>query len=177
MLGSKYLLLALFFITACATTPLPNQVNGRMPSTQPLIIQFYDGKPLGREHTSLLVAAHYEDQTQLYITGVNQFKKSGQGLIGGAEAANVMPGTHDISLQYSDRGRVTMPIKLTDVPVKANVGYLINFSANYPNNYMNNPIASNSALKIRISVTDMDTQELVRDVTFNGWGKIVTSTK
>ncbi|WP_421853801.1 hypothetical protein [Marinomonas sp.] len=174
MLRIYFLILSLILVSACSTQK-PSQVIGSFPEKKPPMLLFYEGNPLPREQTSMLVTAHYGDQTDLYITAVDDIRKESKGLIGGALAAIVLPGTHDVSLQFYDRGRMTIPLKLEDLTVQANIGYLINFNANFPPNYDKNPYGSNDAVKIQITVSNLDTDEVVHDVTFNGWGQKTVS--
>lgn len=164
-------------LTGCVTPNLPDHVVGQFPETKPPMEVFYKGVPLDKKQSSLLVTGHLDEQTHLYITSVDGMRSMKKGLIGGARVANVLPGTHSIQLQFHDKHRLIIPLKLDNVAVSANTGYLINFSAHYPKHYLENPIEKNSELAIDITVTNLDNNQIVKDVTFNGWGKLVRSKK
>jgi len=171
-----YLLVGLtMFISGCVTPNLPSHVTGNFPQQKPPIEQFYEGNGLSEKDSSLLVAAHFDDQTYLYITAIDKFTSKQKRLIGGAKAANILPGTHTVELQFHDKNRLIMPLILSDVSVEANTGYLINFDANFPPGYIDNPIQTNDDLAIRVTVTNLDNNAVVRDATFNGWGKEVSA--
>lgn len=178
MLRTNLTLLSLALtISACAGS-LPSHVEGSFPEQQPPIYQFYSGDRRPREKSALLVAAQNPDQTALYIIRVDNLKPKNapkSGLIGGSLAANVLPGKHDVTLQFSDKGRITMPLKLTGLNVKANAGYLINFSANFPEDYLKDPYVHNDSVEIVIRVSSLDNNEIIREVTYNGFGQITAA--
>jgi len=169
------LFLVISLLYGCASTPL--LVDGNLPANQPNFIKAYDGEPLPRDKTSMLVGAKFEKQTAIYIIGIDGKSLPGnKKLIGGPEAVVLLPGIHDIKIQFYDKGRIIIPLDLPGVTLDAGVGYLIDFSASFPSSFNGN-FGQLSALRIDMMIVNIDTKSVVHQKTFNGWGKEVESSK
>lgn len=148
-----------------------------MPPDRPVFIQAYEGDSLSKDKTSMLVGAKFKKQTAVYIIGIDGKKlPSNKGLIGGPEAVVVLPGTHDINVQFHDKGRMTIPLDLPGVTLDAGAGYLIDFKANFPPSFDGN-FNQLSAVRIDVTIVNLDTRIAVYQRTLNGWGKEVNSPK
>ena len=155
----------------CVSNP-PLAVDGELPPAKPRYDKYYAGNELPREKTSLLVGAQAARQTSVFIVKVDGFKQPGNtSLIGGSVAAIVLPGKHDVTIQLHDKGRITIPLVLEDVEVNAGVGYLIGFDIKYPEDF--NYLSGNEELRIVIFLKNLDTNEVVYERVFNGWGREV----
>jgi hypothetical protein len=166
----RLLLTGSFILLISCAAPLPQLVSGTFPTEKPRFDKFYKGPGLPREKTSLLVGAKAGDQASIYIIEVDGIKMEGRrSLIGGSKAAMLLPGKHNVVIQLYDKGRITMPLTLSDVELEANVGYLINFTLNYPENFQY--LSGNNQLKISIMINNLDNKATVYHKTFNGWGK------
>jgi len=165
------MIIIISLLFGCASLPL--LVEGEIPPKMPVFIKAYDGDTLPRKQTSMLLGAKFEKQTAIYIIGVDGRQiSSNKGLTGGPEAIVVLPGTHDLKIQFRDKGRITMPLDLPGVSLDAGVGYLIDFKAEIPSSIDGN-YSQLSTIRINMMIVNLETKDIVYKKIFNGWGKEV----
>jgi len=169
------MIIIISLLFGCASLPL--LVEGEIPPKMPVFIKAYDGDTLPREQTSMLLGAKFEKQTAIYIIGIDgRSTSSHKGLTGGPEAIVVLPGTHDLKIQFRDKGRITMSIDLPGVNLDAGVGYLIDFKADLPPSIDGN-YNQLSAIRINMMIVNLETKNIVYQKMLNGWGKEVNQSE
>jgi len=160
-----------FLVASCTTTPPTpalEKAKEQVVAQKPNIIHFYEGAPLPKEEAAFLIGAEYEKQAKIFIIevdGIAPFKK--QGLIGGANGAVVLPGTHHITLQFHDKERMTVPIKLPDVTVEAGRTYLVDFRTIYGKG---SSFLAMLETRISIAIQDLDNKDIIYSRTVNSRG-------
>lgn len=168
----RYLLLSCVLLVACAG-PLPREMYGRYPDEPPKVDIYYDGPERFTAETALLVTGQQPKQAYLFITRIDNHDSPNSSLVGGSLAASIMPGEREVRLQWYDRGRVSMPLTLDGITYKAQTAYLINYKVSYPDGWEDNPYGLNEKMLIELTVSNMDTEQVVATRAYDGWGQPV----
>lgn len=167
----RLLLLVIFLVVAYGCSSTGEKLSGgKEPAPMNVEFHYYDGEPKPLTQVAMLSTEHTTGEAKLYFISVDGRKDPNKrGIIGGPLRAFVLPGVHEVKIQFHDKGKILMPVTLPDVKVEAGRVYHFDSQATYPEK--GTDFAAMLSARVRLTVTDAQSNEVVFDRTVNGMGR------